>query len=160
MEKVGFEEFASDMVKQLESTLGKLSLSAESGLSTYTLEDSAKKLASKIKALSEIFKDCSVYKDIKKNTVYHPERDIPDHLFTRYAKLCKDCKDPLSLYKDEDSYFAEIADNLFISISELPSAPFPEFKVKLEGNTIIAVRADLYEKLTSETKKLISAPKE
>ncbi len=64
MEKISFEETARELVSQLESTLSKLALAADSGISTNGLEGKAQKLAAKIKASVDLFGTLNTYKDV------------------------------------------------------------------------------------------------
>ena len=155
MEQVTFEEASKELVSQLEELLGKLALAADSGLSTYQLEGEAKKLTKKLKESASLLNIAPLYKEVKGNNIYPPTNELSKDLFPRYANLCKKCGDQLSVSKEDGEYFAKITEGLFIKLSDLPFIPMPTFKVKIEGNTIMAIRNDLYEKLPSEVKELV-----
>ena len=157
MERVSVEEATKGMIMQLENVLAKLSFAAEAGISTSDLETKAQKLASKLKMSAEIMNGLSLYKDVKGNEIYqwHIADELPDDLFMKYANLCKKCKEQLTIRKDSDLLFAKVADGLFVSLVELPQVEMPEFKVRIEGNTLMAVRADLFAKLPEKTRKLL-----
>jgi len=159
MEQITFEATARELVKQLESTLARLSVSADSGLSTYDLEAKAKKIASKLKESGSLLADLPMYKDVEGSDVsWHVSDKLSDTLFYKYASLCKRLGKealPVSQEKESHDYFAKISDNLFVRISDLPDVTIPAFKVKIEGNTLMAVRADLYAGLPTEIKALI-----
>jgi len=155
MELIPSTQISKELTKELEEALSRLAIAADSGLSTYYLEPEAIKLAKKLKKSFLGYGTDNLYKDVKGSKEYNPEKSLPINLFLRYAKLCKDCGDSLDIVKSEDCYFAQIAENLYISIEELPAVEPIEFKIKIEGNTIMAVRADLFSKLPSATKKLL-----
>lgn len=158
MEKITFEETSKELVKQLEKTLAKLAIAADSGIATGNLETKSQKLAAKLKASASLFGNLPLYKGINTdNKVYNwtITEKLPDDLFVRYAKLCKVCEDTFEVYCDEEKYFAEISEGLYCNIVELPDEEMPKFKVKIEGDTLMAIRTDLYEKLPESTKKLL-----
>jgi hypothetical protein len=156
MEQITLEQLNIDLVRQLESTLTRLAMSSESNLSTYTLEDKAKKLASKLKNSLEVFSGLSIWKDVKENnTVYHPESAFTDTTFAKYAYLCKKTSEALTVYKDDSKFFAKISDGLYVNIEDIPEQQIYQFKVKIEGSTLMAVRSDLLAKLPSGIKELL-----
>jgi hypothetical protein len=157
MEEITFEDTAHELVRQLEATLGKLAVASEAGLSTSSLEPVAQKLASKIKTLASIFNGHPLYKDVKGSKIYSWNyADLPDKIFMAYATICKQCKDTaMDIFQESEMYFVEIAKNLYANLSDLPVAEIPTFKVKIEGDTIMAVRADLVAKLPKATQKLL-----
>jgi hypothetical protein len=156
MEQVTFQQSSQELIKQLESILARMAVAADSGMSTYYLEDAAKKLSSKLKE-SAFLNGLTMYKDIEDlSHVYRPEQELSDDLFMKLAKLCKIKKDQADVYKKDSQYFDKFSDNLYIDISSVDSQPIPEFKVKLEGDTLIAVRKDLFDKLPQATKKLLN----
>jgi hypothetical protein len=154
MEQLSFAETAKELTRQLESTLARLAIAGESNLSTYYLEDDAKKLAGKLKQMAT-FANIPVYKDIKGNELWQAEKELPDSIFYRYAKLCKQFNDAVKVRKQDGIYYAKVTEGLFINLVDLPEIPIPEFKVKLEGDTLMAVRVDLLEKLPKDTRKLL-----
>ena len=162
MEQITFEETAKRMVADLEDILGKIMVASQAGLSTYHLEPEAQKLAAKLKASAEVLNGLPLYKDVKTNSEIYGSSfsKLPSHIFMAYATLSKKCKDTdMDIFKDDDKYFVKFTDNLFINLDDLPHEDPPKFKVKIEGNTLMAVRADLYNKLPATTKKLLDNKK-
>jgi hypothetical protein len=92
-----------------------------------------------------------MYKDVKiTDQVYafYITKELPDDIFSKYAGLCKRFKDPtLEVYKDSGLYFAMIDKNVFVCISELPEVSIPKFKIRIEGDQLMAVNAELFVKL-------------
>jgi hypothetical protein len=154
METISFDETSHELTSQLESILARLSVAADSNLSTYTLEDKAKKLAAKIKSIAFLI-NLPIYTNIENGKMWNPSDDLPSALFFRYADLCKKLSDAVEVYHQDNAYYAKISDKVFINLYDLPEVEVPAFKVKIEGNTLMAVRADLFEKLPSSTKKLL-----
>lgn len=129
---------------------------AESGLSTYSLENDCKALASKIKNSVEMFNGLNIYKGGKGNKLYSPQNDMNDNELARYAWICKKCgKTQLEVYKIDGEYFIEINDGLFVKLYDIPEQTLPQFKVKLEGNTLMGIRSDLVAQLPSSVQKLL-----
>lgn len=157
MEAINFDDTAKELIRELEVTLGKLALAADSGISTSNLEGKAQKLAGILKSSVDLFSGLSLYKDVKGSEVYSWTLDstLPDGIFVKYANLCKRCKEALPVREENDIYFAKISENIFVNLSDLPEVEFPQFKVKIEGNTLMAVRADLLAKLPDKTRKLL-----
>jgi hypothetical protein len=157
MERITFEDTAKELIKQLERTLAKLAIAADCKIGTGELEAKAQKLAAKLKASATLFGNLPLYKDIGGSPVYswNLTDKLPDDIFVRYAQLCKTLKDQVDVWQAEGLYYAKIAEGLFCSLVELPNIDMPTFKVKLEGDTLMAIRTDLYEKLPEATKKLI-----
>lgn len=156
MEQISFQQTADELVKQLESLLARMAVAADAGMSTYSLEDSAKKLSGKLKE-SAFLNGLSMYKNIEGlSHIWSPEKDLSDSLFMKVARLCKISHEQADIYKTESQYFYKISENLYVDIDSVPDQPMPEFKVKLEGDTLIAVRKDLFNKLPQATKKLLS----
>jgi hypothetical protein len=70
--------------------------------------------------------------------------------------MSKKCKDnDMDVLKDEEKYFVKISDNLFVNLDDLPHEEMPKFKVKLEGDTLLALQADMYNQLPDKMKKLL-----
>ena len=159
MEVIPASKISGELSAKLESSLARLAMAADAGLSTYQLEPEAIKLAKKLKNSVTGYGAENLYKDVKGNEEYYPEQNLPIILFTRYAKLCKDCGDSLKVTECDGMFFAKIADNLFINLQELPAIEPVEFKVKIEGDTIMAVRADLFAKLPAKTQKMLQGEK-
>ncbi len=159
MEKISFEDTARELVTQLESTLGKLAMAADAGISTSNLETKAQKLAAKIKESVGLFANLNIYKDVPKTTHLY-SWDIADKLadntLAQYAQLCKRTKDQPEVYTHEGGVYAEIGTNLFVNIMEMPQAEIPKFKVRLEENTLMALRADLFDKLPKGVREIMS----
>jgi hypothetical protein len=158
MEQIAFEQTAQKLVQDLEGILAKLAVASQAGLSTYYLEPEAQKLSAKLKASAEALKDLPLYKDVKTNNEIYASamNKLPDSIYMAYASLSKKCKDTdMDIFKDEEKYFVKFADNLFINLDDLPHEAMPKFKVKLEGNTLMAVRTDLYNQLPKKTQELL-----
>ena len=159
MEQITFEATAQALVQELEDTLSKLAVASQAGLSTYYLEPIAQKLSAKLKASAELLVEMPLYKDVKTdNEIYGSDiHKLPDNIFMAYASLSKKCKDTdMDIFKDDNKYFVKFSDNLFINLDDLPHEELPKFKVKLEGNTLMAIRSDMYNKLPANAKKLLS----
>jgi hypothetical protein len=160
MEQITFEQTAQELVHQLESILARMAVAADSGMSTYHLEESAKKLSSKLKE-SSFLNGLRMYKDIESlSSVYYPETELSDSLYMKVAKICKISKEQPDVHKKDGVYYHKLSENLYVDIDSIPDQPMPEFKVKLEGDTLIAVRKDLFDKLPQATKKLLSNKEE
>lgn len=163
MEQVTFEQTALKMVLELQSVLAKTVLASQSGLSTYYLEPLAQKMAAKLKASQEILNGLPLYKDVKTNSEIYGSsfNSLPDHIFATYAALSKRCKDTdMDIFKDDGKYFVKFSEDIFINLDDLPQETIPEFKVKLEGNTLMAVRADLFNQLPTKVQSLLDNKKE
>ena len=162
MEAINFDEATNGLVSQLESTLAKLALAAEAGVRTSELESKAQNLANKLKTSAELLHDLPIYKNVKGSEVYqwYLADKLNDSLFAKYTNLCKRCKEQLGVFNEDNLYFAKIADGLFVSLVELPQVEMPAFKVKIEGNTLMAVRSDLLAKLPANTRKMLIGEKE
>jgi hypothetical protein len=133
MEQITFEQVSHELTSQLEEVLGRLSVQAESGLSTYSTEDKAKKLAAKMKEIA----------------------------FLSSVQVCKQSKEACEVYNIDGDKYIEFQDGLFIKLVDLPDAgEMPRFVVKIEGNTIMSVRQDLFNKLPSNAKKLLGNKEE
>ncbi len=159
MELMTFEDTARSLVAELETTLSKLAIAADTGISTSHLESKAQKLAAKLKASAELFGNINLYKDIPKTDhVYSWDigEELPDIILPRYASLAKRIKDTPEVYQHEGAYYAQVSNDLFLNLADLPEVAMPQFKVKLEGNTLMAVRADLYDKLPKATKEMLA----
>lgn len=158
MERVTFEETAQKMVIDLESLLAKMAVSSDAGLSTYWLEPEAQKLSAKLKASAEILNGLTIYKDVNGSQVYGSSMSkLPDNIYMAYASISKKCKDnDMNVFKEDGKYFVKFSDNLYINLDDIPHEEMPKFKVKIEGNTLMAVRADLYNKLPENAKKLLN----
>ena len=157
MEQVTLEEATKELIAQLETTLGRLAMAADSGLSTYGLEGTAKKLAGKLKASAALFGSAPIYKNIKGTKVWNTESaDFSENLFSKYAGLSKTCGEALDVYQEDNKYFAKVSKDLFINLQDLPSRPIPKFKVKIEGRTLMAISTDLYEKLPTGVQELLT----
>lgn len=156
MEQITMVDLTSELVKQLESTLSRIALAAQSNISTYNLEDKAKKLATKIKGIA-VYSGLPIYKDVSESdSVWHPEDKLTDATFAKYAFLCKNSGESLSVYKDSNTYYCKISDKLFINIEDISAKEIPSFKVKIEDNTLMAVRSDLLASLPSSVQKLLN----
>lgn len=162
MEKVTFEEVSQTLVSQLESKLARMALASESGLSTYHLEDEAKKLASKLRSSVEFFSSFSVYRGTTdKTSDYNFPDKSTDEDFAKFAYLCKKCgKEQLETFIIDGERYAKVSEGLFVKLVDIPNQILPEFKVKLEGDTLMAVRTDLLEQLPSSVRKLLSNKEE
>lgn len=158
MEAINFDEATNGLIGQLESTLAKLALAADAGVRTSELESKAQKLANKLKTSAELLHDLPIYKDVKGGEIYqwNLADKLNDSLFAKYTNLCKRCKEQLEIFNENNLYFAKIADGLFVSLVELPQVELPAFKVKIEGNTLMAVRSDLFAKLPEKTRKMLT----
>lgn len=157
MEQITFEDTAREMVSQLETTLSKLALAAECKISTGHLEEKAKKLASKLKSSATLFNGLPLYKDVKGSEVYNWDiaEKLPEGILVVYANLCKKCSDQLDVKIEDDKHYAKITEGIFVCLNDLPPMELPKFKVKLEGNTLIAVRTSMLAMLPKETQKLL-----
>lgn len=157
MEQISFEETAKELSNKLELVLGRLSVQAESHLSTYDTEREAQRIAGKLSNMS-VFLNLTVYKISKDESTSHydPEDNLIPSDFMKYAKLCKDCHQQLSVRDVNQESYCELEDGLFVKISDLPDAgELPRFKVKIVGNNIMAVRSDLLAKLPNSVQKLL-----
>jgi len=157
IDPITIEQASKDMVSQLEKLLSKLAYAADSGLSTSNIENDVKLLAAKLKTSAELLSGLTLYKNVKGTEIRSWNLgELPDDTFMRYAYICKRCgKEQLELRKEDEYYFAEITKGVFVRLEDLPDPEPIEFKVKIEGNTLIAVRADLFSKLPESTKKLL-----
>ncbi len=157
MEQITFEDTAKELVRQLESTLTRLAIAAESNISTYSLEANAKKLAGKLKASATALAGLPIYKNVKTtDKMYSEETTLSDELFRKYASICKQCNEALTVYTDEGNKFVEVTKGIFVKLYDLPDKEIPPFKVKIEGDMLMAVRGDLYDKLPSGVKDLLN----
>lgn len=158
MEQITFEETAQKMVIDLEGLLAKMAVASDAGLSTYWLEPEAQKLSAKLKASAEILNGLTLYKDVNGSQVYGSSMaKLPDSIYMAYASISKKCKDnDMNVFKEDGKYFVKFSDNLYINLDDIPHEEMPKFKVKIEGNTLMAVRADLYNKLPENAKKLLN----
>ena len=159
MEQITIKDVSQGLINNLEDILGKLAVAAQAGLSTYYLEPDAQKLSSKLKTIAEILSGLPLYKDVSTSKeIYGSEiHKLPDTIYMAYANLSKRCKDTnMDIFKDEERYFVKFEDNVFVNLDDLPHEELPKFKVKLEGNTLMAVRTDLFNMLPDKTKKLLS----
>jgi hypothetical protein len=160
MEQINFEDTSKELIRQLEMTLTKLALAADAGITTSELESKSQKLAGKIKASVELFGNAALYKDVKGEELYSwcMIDKLPDDIYIRYANLCKRCHTQLDIVIEKETkfFFAKYADNIYINLADLPTVETPTFKVKIEGNTLMAVRADLLAKLPESAKKLLN----
>jgi hypothetical protein len=157
MEEVTFQTATRDLQSSLEAVLSKMAVAADAGISTYRLEPEAQKLAAKLRSAAQVFGTASLYKGVEGDKVYWPE-EMPTSTFVRYAKLCKDTQDPsMDVVKAKGSgeFFAKLDTGLYVRLTDLPEQTVPEFRVKLEGNTLMAVRADLLDKLPKSAQKLL-----
>ncbi len=155
MREITITEAAQDLSKQLESKLSRLALAADSNISTWSLESDAKKLAGKLKVFAEQLKDYKVYTDVGGGAISYPEDKLSDILFPIYAKLCKQCGDQMKVKEEDNKNYVEIVKGVFVCLEDLPAVEMPIFKVKIENGTLIAVRADLANKLSADMQKLI-----
>ncbi|MFA5298885.1 MAG: hypothetical protein WC389_11825 [Lutibacter sp.] len=161
MEKITLEEVVQVLINQLESKLARIALCAESGLSTFSLENDCKALASKIKNSVEMFSGLDIYKGDNSNKLYSPQNNMNDMELTRYAWLCKKCgKTQLEVHKFDGEYFVEINNGLFVKLYDIPEQILPQFKVKLDGNTLMGIRSDLVAQLPSSVQKLLGNSEE
>lgn len=160
MEPVQIDEVTASLASQLEQALARLALAADSGLPTYSLEPAAQKLAAKLKSSYTLFGSLTLYKDVTGPKEYYPEQNLPMNLFVAYAALCKQCHEALEVDKQESLYFAKIANNLYVNLSDLPKQEVPVFKIKIEGDTIMGVRADLFTKLPTKTQNILTGGKD
>ncbi len=162
MEQITIEATAQAMVSQLEDILGKIAVASQAGLSTYYLEPLAQKTAAKLKTMAETLKGLPLWKDVNTGKeIYGSEiHKLPAHIFMAYASLSKRCKDTdMDVFKDEEKYFVKLNDNLFVNLDDLPREEMPKFKVKLEGDTLMAIRTDMYNQLPDKMKKLLDNKK-
>ena len=159
MEHITFEDTSKELIRQLEITFAKLSVASDAGISTSELEEKAQKLAGKIKASVDLFGDAVLYKDVNGSEVYswYLADKLPDDIYLKYANLCKRCKTQLDVVQETETefYFAKYAENVYVNLADLPAVEMQTFKVKIEGNTLMAVRADLFAKLPDRAKKLL-----
>ncbi len=156
MEQITFIDVAQSMVSELEALLSKIALASQSNISTYNLESSATKLARKIKESAKIFGDLPIYRGTtKQNKIWRPTDEFTADELSRYAKLCKASSEELDVYKVENEYYINIQSNIFIRLYDIPPEPMPKFKVKLEGNTLMAVRSDIAGQLPDAVKKVL-----
>lgn len=158
MDQLTFKETTDKLISDLEVTLGKLSLAAEAKISTSPFEEKAKKLAAKLKQLAFLV-NIPVYKDVKASQFYNWNYDqVPSDQFASFTVLCKNIKEELGLYKSNETqtYYAQLSEGLFISLVDLPKVELPSFKIKIQDNTLMAVRADMLEKLPSSIVKLLT----
>lgn len=162
MEQITLQEASISLVNQLQSKLARLAVAGDSGLSTYHLEDEAKKLASKLKSAAEFFGSFTLYKGKPEGgRDYNFPDSATDEEFAKFAYICKKCgKEQLEAFKVDGERFVKVSDGLYVKLVDIPSQDLPEFKVKLEGDTLMAVRTDLLEKLPSCVQKLLSNKEE
>lgn len=156
MKEITFEDTAKELVKQLESVFGKLAVAADCGLPTSNFESEASRLASKIKSSAELFRGLpSLYTDVKGDSVWYIS-ELPEDLFMRFAPFAKKCKDSnMRLSKEGEFYFSQVADNVYVRINDLPRIETPKFKIKIEGDTLMAVNDKLYALLPESSQKLL-----
>jgi len=157
MEQITFEKMNEELVKQLEVALAKLTVAAEAKISTSELEQKAQRLASKLRASATIFAGMSLYKGVEGTKLYswNAGSELPDDIFMAYATVCKNCREQLEVVVNDKEYYTKIEKNIYIKLDDIPPVEMPTFKVKLEGDTLMAVRADLLRKLPDNIRKLL-----
>ena len=156
MEQIELSEVAQVFIKQLESKLTRIAMCADAGISTYDLENDAKKISAKIKNLTSLTSGLTIYRHDGSNKQWRGHSELTDSDLAKYATLCKRCgKEALEIHKFEDLVYVEIQDGLFVKLVELPDIPVPMFRVKLEGDVLNAVRTDMLAKLPESTRQLL-----
>ncbi len=155
MKEITVTEAAQDLSRQLESKLSRLALAADSNISTWSLESEAKKLAGKLKVFAEQLGNYKIYQEVEGSNISYPEDKLSNTLFPIYAKLCKQCGDQMKVKEEDNKNYVEIVKGVFVCLEDFPTVEMPTFKVKVENGTLIAVRADLANKLSADMQKLI-----
>ena len=159
-QSVAVMDVVNSMILQLEGVISKLAIAADSGLSTYNLESEAKKLTKKIDT-SIWMSGLSLYKSIgRSNKDYYPYKLSVDN-YAKYADICKRSGETeLSVYISDARIYVEINPDVFVCLDELSMVKIPTFKFKIEGNKLMAVSTEVYDKLPESAKKILIGKEE
>lgn len=155
MERITLEQATQGLIGQLEETLARLAIAADSNLSTYDHERKAKVLAGKIKAAATIFGDLPIYSGVEGIKLWSGD-ELPMDLYVRYASLTKATHEQLEIRKEDEKHYVKISEGVFIDLTDVPQPEIPRFKVKIEGNTLMAVSDKLFAKLPESAKNILT----